>query len=187
MRKRKFYSLLILFIFFLIVKTTQLIERNKTVETIKINKIEERENKKYSALVTKVIDGDTIKVKFLEPVPEELNIEETIRLIGINTPELNKHKSAPKEYFAQEAADFTNKCLNGKIVEIKTDKVSNLRDKYNRLVAYVYHEGFLFNKIIIEEGYASYYPNFKFENENMYTFQKAERYAKDNKKGKWKK
>ena len=78
MRKRKFYSLLILFIFFLIVKTTQLIERNKTVETIKINKIEERENKKYSALVTKVIDGDTIKVKFLEPVPEELNIEETI-------------------------------------------------------------------------------------------------------------
>lgn len=185
MKKSKFIALIILSAAFLITKTTQLINRNNNAEIVEEKLTQEEKNKTYDAIVTKVIDGDTIKIRFVGTIPEECSAEETIRLIGVNTPELNIHKKKEKEYYATEAADFTSKCLSGRSVKLRFDTVSSRRDKYQRLIAYVYHEDYLFNKILIEQGYGNYYPNFKFEDYYMNLFRGAEFYAKTNHKGKW--
>ena len=51
----------------------------------------------YDATVTAVLDGDTIKVTFLDTLPEGCGKQETVRFIGVDTPEMNLHKDAPPE------------------------------------------------------------------------------------------
>ncbi|HSQ34131.1 MAG TPA: thermonuclease family protein [Peptostreptococcaceae bacterium] len=84
------------------------------------------------------IDGDTIKVKF------DNGDVESIRMLLINTPEKN-------EKFGSEASDFAYQELNNKIVYIEPDVES--RDKYDRLLGYVWYEKNgqikLYNKEII--------------------------------------
>jgi len=58
----------------------------------------------YEARVTAVVDGDTVKVQFVDAVPEGCSRSERVRFIGVNTPELTTN---PPEYFALEARDFT--------------------------------------------------------------------------------
>jgi micrococcal nuclease len=185
MKKIKFITLIFLIVAFVITKSSQLIIRKNNAEIIHEKSVTDFYNQKYDALVTKVVDGDTIKIRFINVIPENCSVEETVRFIGVNTPELNIHNNKPKEYFASEASDFTNECLSGRNIKLRFDSVSNLRDKYNRLIAYIYHEDFLFNQILIEQGYANYYPNFKFEYDYMNLFKNAEMYAKKNHKGKW--
>ena len=135
--------------------------------------------KKIPCKVVKVIDGDTIEVVILKNKPNEWNTKEKIRLIGVNTPELNK------EYFAQEAFEFTKKELNDKYIEIQVDNISNERDKYGRIIAYVWIDEFLFNQILIEQGYGWYYDDFKFNTKKMHYFNLAENYAQINNLGLW--
>lgn len=80
--------------------------------------------------VTKVIDGDTIV----------LNIKwknETIRLIGLDTPETVDPRK-PVQCFGEQASDEAKKILAGKSVRIETDPSQGERDKYGRLLAYIY-------------------------------------------------
>lgn len=76
-------------------------------------------------LVIDPIDGDTVKVKF------ENGDVESIRILLINTPEKN-------EKFGSEASNFAYKELNNKTVYIEPDV--EYRDKYNRLLGYVWYE-----------------------------------------------
>ncbi|MFH1715145.1 MAG: thermonuclease family protein [Elusimicrobiota bacterium] len=82
------------------------------------------------ARVTHVIDGDTIIVDGLEH----------IRLLGVNTPEVqNPYRNA--EYFGAQASSFTKRMLNNKNVVLEydaADKASGYKDKYGRTLAYVY-------------------------------------------------
>ncbi|MCF6137240.1 thermonuclease family protein [Pseudalkalibacillus berkeleyi] len=78
--------------------------------------------------VTKVIDGDTIKVNFEGQ-------EETVRLLLIDTPE-TVHPNKPVEPFGNEASQYVKNTILGKNVQIKLG--SEKRDKYGRLLAYVY-------------------------------------------------
>lgn len=81
-------------------------------------------------LCTRVVDGDTIIV----------NIDgkkERVRLIGVDTPE-TKHPNKPVEYFGREASAFTKGMVEGKKVKLEYDW--QRRDKYGRLLAYVYLE-----------------------------------------------
>ena len=61
-----------------------------------------------SAHVERVIDGDTIQVRFE-------NKRYTVRLIGVDTPE-TKHPTKPVQYFGREASAFTKAALEGKTV-----------------------------------------------------------------------
>jgi micrococcal nuclease len=100
--------------------------------------------------VTKVVDGDTITV--------HLNgTAETIRLIGINTPEtVDSRKSV--ECFGTHAAAAAKSLLTGKKVRIEKDPTQGERDKYDRLLAYVWREdGLFFNEYMVQEGYAYEY------------------------------
>lgn len=140
----------------------------------------------YKAQIIKVIDGDTVKVCFYNEKPENCQKEEIIRLIGVNTPELNLHNENDAQYFAKEAYEYTNKFWK-KDVYVFLDDVTGYRDKYSRLLSYIkLTDGRILNKDLIENGYGYYYGNFKFNKKMMNEFLKAQEYAEKNKKGLWK-
>lgn len=109
--------------------------------------------------VTRVVDGDTIVVNYN-------GVEETVRLIGVDTPE-SVHPDKSKNTEAGFAAsEFTTVYLSGQQVELEFDVQQ--RDQYGRLLAYVYKDGEMFNKKLLMTGYAeiaTYPPNVKYVDE----------------------
>jgi micrococcal nuclease len=97
------------------------------------------------AVVSRVTDGDTLKVTL------EDGTEETVRLLLVDTPE-TKHPSKPVEPFGPEASEFAEEMLEGKEVELELEVAE--RDKYGRLLAYVYVDGRMFNEMLLELGLA---------------------------------
>ncbi len=129
--------------------------------------------------VTKVVDGDTIEVS----INNELK---KIRLIGINTPETVDPRRAV-QCFGKEASNETKRLLEAQKV-ILTKDVSET-DKYERLLRLVYlplPDGQLLfvNDYLVRQGYANVYtypPDVKFDEQ----FKKAEKEAKEAKRGLW--
>ena len=81
--------------------------------------------------VTHVVDGDTIKV-------EVRGFETTVRLLGIDTPE-TRRPGGFVQCFGPAASDRTARLLPvGKSVRLVTDASQDRRDRYGRLLAYVY-------------------------------------------------
>ncbi|OIO30850.1 hypothetical protein AUJ77_01750 [Candidatus Nomurabacteria bacterium CG1_02_43_90] len=100
--------------------------------------------------VTKVVDGDTVTINLD-------GTSETIRLIGINTPETVDPRK-PVECFGKQASDEAKTILIGKKVRIEKDSTQGERDKYGRLLAYVFRDdGLFFNEHMIQQGYAYEY------------------------------
>ena len=125
-------------------------------------------------LCTRVIDGDTIAV-------EKNGKKEKVRLIGADTPE-TVHPSKPVEYFGKEASEFTRKNVEGKRVRLEYDWQN--RDKYGRLLAYVYIEdGTFLNAEIIRQGYGFAYTRYPFK--YLEDFREYEREARGNNRGLW--
>ena len=100
--------------------------------------------------VTGIVDGDTIKISMDGSV-------ETLRLMGMDTPEtVDPRKSV--QCFGKEASDKAKELLSGRKIRIETDITQGARDKYDRLLAYVYRDdGLFYNKSMIEQGYAHEY------------------------------
>lgn len=125
--------------------------------------------------VIRVVDGDTIIVKFNEK-------EERVRLIGIDTPE-SVHPDAEKNVEeGKVASEYTKSKLEGKEVALEFD--AQERDHYGRLLAYVWINGEMFNKTLLQEGYAqiaTYPPNVKYVEE----FTQIQKQARENNKGLW--
>lgn len=133
--------------------------------------------KEDEALISRVIDGDTILVINSE------GEEERVRLLLIDTPE-SVHSEEPVQPYGKEASDFAKKHLRqGKKVTIERGNPD--KDKYDRTLAYIFVDGVNFNQLMIEEGYARiayvYEPNTKYLEE----FKKAENQAKEQKKNIW--
>lgn len=132
------------------------------------------------ANVIKHIDGDTVKVRFSNP-PKGLSQEETIRLLGVDTPE-TVHPNQAVQRFGKEASEYTENSLLGKDVYIAFDW--DLRDRYKRLLAYIYTEsGRCFNAVLIQEGYGHAYLKYPFQ--FMEEFKILEQEAKQKKRGLW--
>lgn len=127
--------------------------------------------------VVKVVDGDTIVVNINGK-------NETIRLIGIDTPETVDPRMSV-QCFGEEASAKAKELLEGQRVRLEADASQGERDKYNRLLRYVYlPEGTLFNKLMIEEGYAFEYTH-KMPYRYQAEFRQAEAAARQNKRGLW--
>lgn len=100
-----------------------------------------------TATVVEVIDGDTIDIRIDGRT-------ETLRLIGIDTPE-TKHPRKPVQCFGQEASAFTAGALPiGTQVRIERD--IEARDVYDRLLAYIFRlsDDMFINLQLARQGYA---------------------------------
>lgn len=100
--------------------------------------------------VVRVVDGDTLDID----VPDAGRPHTRIRLWGVDTPELARG-DVPAMHFGEEAWRFAKERLEGREVVIELAP-SRTRDKYERLLAYVYFErgGAMFNELLAEEGLA---------------------------------
>lgn len=122
-------------------------------------------------LVTKVIDGDTIR----------LESGQTIRYIGIDTPETVDPRQ-PVACFGAEASNKNKELVEGK--EVVLEKDVSETDRYGRLLRYVYVDGVFVNDYLVAQGFAyasSYPPDVKFQEQ----FVSAQKEARENNKGLW--
>jgi micrococcal nuclease len=135
------------------------------------------------AEVVQHVDGDTVRVRIPNP-PAEFKAVETIRMLGVDTPE-TVHPNKPAERFGKEASEFTKSRLLGKNVYLAFDW--DLRDRYGRLLAYIYvadnAAAGCFNAELIREGYAHAYTRFAFQFTDE--FRALEREARQSKRGLW--
>ncbi|WP_254854024.1 thermonuclease family protein [Halobacillus salinus] len=128
------------------------------------------------ATIAGVVDGDTVKVDYK-------GTEESVRLLLVDTPE-TKHPSLPVQPFGPEASAFAKETLTeGKEVRLEFDGPK--RDKYDRLLAYLWVDGENFNRMLLEEGLARYAyiydPPYTYQD----SFEKAEAQAEEKGIGIW--
>ncbi len=141
------------------------------------------------AKVARIVDGDTLKVNYK-------GREERVRLIGIDAPESKPNEKAKIEAvrggedlktitaMGKRATEYVKTLLQpGDTVKMEFD--IEKRDKYGRLLAYVYlSDGKMLNEEIVKAGYANlmtHPPNVKYQER----FLKAYREAKDKGRGLW--
>ncbi|WP_130858777.1 thermonuclease family protein [Gracilibacillus phocaeensis] len=99
-----------------------------------------------TATVNRVVDGDTVHIQYNGK-------DETVRLLLVDTPE-TKHPQLPVQPFGTEASDFAKQTLTGKEVKVEFDGPK--RDKYDRMLAYLWVDGKNFNQLLLENGLARY-------------------------------
>jgi micrococcal nuclease len=95
------------------------------------------------ALVTRVVDGDTIEVR-LDGATED------VRYIGVDTPETVKPGS-PVECFGQQASRFNHRLVEGRQVRLVFGV--ERRDVYGRLLSYVYLGHRFVNAALLRQGF----------------------------------
>lgn len=128
--------------------------------------------------VVRVEDGDTITVNMD-------GREEQVRLIGVDTPETHDPRK-PVQCFGKTATNYTKQLIGNKPVLLEADILNTNRDRYNRLLRYVYlPDGTLLNAKLISEGYGFVYTSFPFE--KAAEFKQLEREARQHNRGLWNK
>jgi len=105
---------------------------------------------KANATLTRVVDGDTIVVM-------SEGVEERVRLVGINTPE-SVHPTKPVMCFGKEASKHLATLLKPRTA-VQLVRDVEPRDKYGRLLAYVYRaqDGLFINLELVTSGFANQY------------------------------
>ena len=126
--------------------------------------------------ITRFDDGDTIAV--------DMNgRSETIRFIGVDTPETHDPRKAV-QCFGKAAASFTKQLIGSNNIRLEADPLNTNRDRYNRLLRYVYlPDGRLVNAEIIKQGYGFAYLGFPFSKSD--DFAQYQREARENERGLW--
>src|SRR3989344_3982279 len=159
-------------------------ERNIAI-SLPVNTSQHRENasvvNKTPAVplffVTKVVDGDTIKV-------DVDGANETVRMIGVDAPE-SVDPRRTVQCFGKEASSRTKDILEGNYIQLQGDSTQGDRDKYKRLLRYVYLEdGTNVNDLLVRSGYAheyTYRVPYKYQKE----FNAAELEARKAGRGLW--
>ena len=161
----------------------------------KLEQSENRENKEKVVKdisyypVTKIVDGDTFEA-------EIDGKKEKIRMLGIDTPEKYESNKLDKDAertgrdkktikkLGELSSNYVTKLLAGKKVRLEADQIGDEKDRYGRLLRYIYLEdGTFVNLKIVQEGYANAYTRFEISKKNELV--EAERQARENKRGLW--
>ncbi len=129
-----------------------------------------------TGIVVAVYDGDTIKVRFID------GSERRVRLIGIDTPEIDEKKEQA-QLEAQLAKRFVFHYLYQKPVELTYEQ--ELEDKYGRLLAFVWTEQGLFNEFILKQGFARAFLAFSHDLREKFILSQEE--AREKGRGFWQK
>ncbi len=139
--------------------------------------------------VVRVVDGDTLKIRYWGK-------EESIRLIGIDTPESRVNKKAKRDAkrsgqdietitaMGKRATEYVENLVKpGDLISIEFD--AQQRDRYGRLLGYVYlSNGKMLNEEIVKAGYANVMtipPDVKYQDR----FLRAYKEARERKRGLW--
>lgn len=126
--------------------------------------------------VTQFVDGDTLTVYMN-------GTKEKVRMIGIDTPETHKPNS-PVQCYGPAASAYTKNLIGDQKVRLSADPENTNRDRYNRLLRYVYlPDGTLVAEELIKNGYGFAYTQFPFSKTD--DFVAAEEDAKANNRGLW--
>ena len=150
------------------------VDNSNTISSKNAEKPTEKPGKQ-TYKVLKVVDGDTIQIDYN-------GTKEKVRLIGIDTPESVHPDETKNNENGKIASEYTKSLLTDKSVKIELDVQE--RDKYGRILAYVYLDGKMINKKLLEDGYAqvaTFPPNVKYVDE----FIEIEKEAKKAKRGLW--
>ena len=124
-----------------------------------------------TVFVTRVVDGDTI----------EIEGGEKVRYIGVNTPE-SVDPRRKVQCFGKEASAYNKKLVEGKRVRLGADLED--RDRYRRLLRYVWLGDTMINEKLVQDGYAQVMtipPNVKYADR----FRVAQTEAREAKQGLW--
>ncbi|MDP3725679.1 MAG: thermonuclease family protein [bacterium] len=124
--------------------------------------------------VVRVVDGDTINVEINGKV-------EPVRYIGIDTPETVDPRK-PVQCFGVEASKKNKELVEGKMVRLEKDITD--RDKYNRLLRYVWLGNTLINQELVAQGFAKSY-SYPLDIKYQDKFVAAEKKAREDKLGLW--
>ena len=159
--QQKIYAAFIVFV----ITVLQIVGQEYGIDILKQETINNKQTEERVFIVVHIVDGDTFDV----------DSGERIRMLGIDTPERG-------EYFYKEAKNRLAELIEGK--EVKLVKDVSERDRYGRLLRHVYYNNEWINKKMIDEGFARFV-TFPPDVSHVEVFEKAQRGARDNKRGMW--
>lgn len=129
--------------------------------------------------VVKIVDGDTVDID----IPDGEYATTRVRLLGVDTPETKNPKTGPM-YFGDEASSFTEEMVFDRHVTILIDTVSDERDKYGRLLAYVkLDDGRVLNAELIAAGFG--YADLRFDHSRYDEYASLQEAAIESGAGLW--
>jgi len=120
--------------------------------------------------VLKVFDGDT----FLIWVQGQ---EEHVRLREIDAPEVTTKNRMGQEPWGRRAKEFAQSRVKGKTVRLEIEEADE-RDRYHRLLAYVFLDHTFINREMVSSGNAFFYPG-PFRGMHAHELQESEEVAKE--------
>lgn len=168
-RRRPFVGLLLFVLTLLII-----VGQQRSWFSTATQKVESAQPGLYA--IDHFIDGDTIAVDMNGTVEE-------VRFIGVDTPETHKPHT-PVQCYGPNAAAFTKSQIGSGRVRLASDPYSTNRDRYDRLLRYVYlPDGRLLNEELVQQGYGFYYPYFPYTKSAQ--FRQDEMQAQAAKRGLW--
>lgn len=128
--------------------------------------------------VVSIADGDTITV-------DMEGKKEKIRFIGVDTPEIyHGGNTAPSECYGEKAKAFTEASIDNKRVKLVADDKGSNRDKYGRLLRYVYnYQNMSLDETLVSEGYGFAVDGFSYSKKQEYLDLMKD--AETGKKGLW--
>ncbi|WP_350253485.1 thermonuclease family protein [Bacillus halotolerans] len=154
-------------------------EKKESTKEKTADKSKEKDKKELvDVTLDRAVDGDTIKVKYNGNV-------DTVRYLLVDTPESKKPDSCVQPY-GEDASKRNKELVSDGKLQMEFDKGDH-RDKYGRLLAYVYVDGKSVQETLLKEGLARvayvYEPNTKYIDQ----FRKDEQEAKSEKLSIWSK
>lgn len=148
-------------------------------ETVPVLAPAEPEDSHYGeARVIDIVDGDTIVVTMA-------GREETVRLLGVDTPETAYANGGVAACYATEATSGLRELLTGEIVLLTGDVSQATRDTYGRLLAYVTVGEQDVGEWLLANGYAKEYTFRGLAYEKQAMYRSVEATAKQAKEGRW--
>jgi micrococcal nuclease len=133
-----------------------------------------------NALITRVIDGDTVEAL----MDGETSVVK-VRFLGVDTPESVDPRRGV-QCFGKEASAYTKRLLQGQRVELREDLQADDRDKYGRLLRNILREdGMDVNATLIAEGYAQAYLSFPLSAKRKAQLRLLQEQAKTEERGLW--
>jgi endonuclease YncB( thermonuclease family) len=135
-----------------------------------------KENDPGTYEVVRFSDGDTIVITMNGQ-------QETVRFIGVDTPETHD-PGTPVQCYGPAASAYTKNLIGNQKVRLEADPENQNRDRYNRLLRYVYlPDDRLLQEEIIRAGYGFAYTQFPFTRSEDFSMLEAD--AKAHSRGLW--